>query len=64
MKDFCKTLRKHAERIIYWKKKKEIIPSTDKESKSYENQNIATYAKKGLLKIIKSKRSLPFYRKI
>ena len=37
MKEFCKTLRKHAERIIYWEKK-EMIPLTDKESKSYEKR--------------------------
>ena len=46
---FCKTLTKHAERIIYWEKK-EMVPSTDKENKSYENQKRCYICKKRLTK--------------
>ena len=49
---FCKTLKKHAERIIYWKKK-EMITLTDEEYKSYENKKHCYICKKKLLMIIK-----------
>ena len=37
MKVFCKNLKEHAKRIMY-RKKKEMIPLTDEENRSYENQ--------------------------
>ena len=39
MKKFCKALREHATKIINYEKK-EMIPLTDKENKSYEKQNV------------------------
>ena len=45
LKVFCKVLKEHAERIMYWGKK-EIIPLTDEQNRSYENQNAAIYEKK------------------
>ena len=52
IKMLCKDLEKDVERIIYWEKK-EMIPLTDKENKSHENQSVTMYAKKDLLKITK-----------
>ena len=37
MKAFCKILKEHIKRIMYRKKKK-MIPLTDEENRSYENQ--------------------------
>ena len=37
VKVFCKILKEHAERIMYWVKK-EMIPLTDEENRSNENQ--------------------------
>ena len=37
MKVFCNVLKKHIKRITHWKKK-EMIPLTDEENRSYENQ--------------------------
>ena len=45
MKEFCKTLKKHAKRIIYWEKL-EMIPLTKEENKSYENQKRCYICKK------------------
>ena len=44
MKVFCKILKKRVERIIYWKKK--MIPLTDEENRSYENQKLCHVCKK------------------
>ena len=41
MKRFCKDLKEHATNIInYEKKKKEMIPLTYEENKSYEKQKV------------------------
>ena len=45
MKVFCKILKKYVERIIHWKKKK-MIPLTDEENRSYENQKLYHVYKK------------------
>ena len=45
MKVFCKILKEHTERIIYWKKKV-MIPLTDVKNKSYENQKLCHVCKK------------------
>ena len=37
MKNFCKDLREHVTKIINYEKK-EMIPLTDKENKSYHKQ--------------------------
>ena len=36
MERFCKDLKEHATKIINYEKKKEMIPLTDEESKSYK----------------------------
>ena len=47
MKKFCKDLRKHVTRIInHEKKKKEMIPLTDKENKFYKKQKVCYICKK------------------
>ena len=46
MKTFCKDLREHAMKIIDYEKK-EIIPLTDEENKSYEKQKVCYMCKKG-----------------
>ena len=51
MERFCKDLRKHAMKIIYYEKK-EMIPLTDAENKSYEEQKFATYVKKNLMLLL------------
>ena len=61
MEVFCKILKERIERIIYWEKK-EMIPLTDEESRSYGNQNFCYVCKKRFKKDEKkSKRSLSFY---
>ena len=45
MERFCKDLRKHAMKIIYYEKK-EMIPLTDAENKSYEEQKVCYICKK------------------
>ena len=45
MKVFCKILKEHVERIIYWEKK-EMIPLTDEENRSYENQKLCHVCRK------------------
>ena len=50
MERFCKDLRERAMKIInYVKKKEEMIPLTDKENESCENQKFVTYAKKNVV---------------
>ena len=46
MEKFCKDLRDHAMKIINYEKK-EMIPLTDKENKSYEKQKVSYICKKG-----------------
>ena len=45
MEKFCKDLRDHAMKIINYKEK-EMIPLTDKETKSYEKQKVCYICKK------------------
>ena len=45
MERFCKDLREHARKIIDYEKK-EMIPLTDKENKSYEKQKVCYICKK------------------
>ena len=45
MERFCKVLKEHVTRIIK-DEKKEMIPLTDKENKSYEKQNVCYICKK------------------
>ena len=45
MERFCKDLRDHAMKIINYKEK-EMIPLTDKETKSYEKQKVCYICKK------------------
>ena len=52
---FCKALKKHAERIVYWGKK-EMIPLTDEENKSYENPKLCYIYKKRFTKYSKKVR--------
>ena len=56
MKMLCKDLKEHAKRIIYCKKKKEILSFTDEENESNENQKFCYICKKkkDLLIIIKN----------
>ena len=46
MERFCKDLKEHATKIIKYEKK-EIIPLTDKENKSYKNQKFCYIYEKG-----------------
>ena len=45
MERFCKDLIDHAMKITYYEEK-EMIPLTDKENKSYENQKVCYICKK------------------
>ena len=55
MENFCKTLKKHAERINYCEKK-EMIPLTDEENKFYENKKCYYICKKRFTKDNKKER--------
>ena len=46
MKMFCKDLKEQAMKIINYEKK-EVIPLTNKEKESYENQEICYVCEKG-----------------
>ena len=46
MKRFCKDLKEHATKIINYEKK-EMIPLTDEENKSYKKQKVCYICKKG-----------------
>ena len=73
MKIFCEDLKDQAMKIINYEKK-EMIPLTDEEKESYENQEICHICekefctdennKKKFKKNAKSQRSLSLYRKI
>ena len=45
MERFCKDLREHARKITYYGKK-ELIPLTDEENKSYKEQKVCYICKK------------------
>ena len=49
MKVFCKVLKEHDERKMYWEKK-EMIPLTDEENRSYENEKCSYICKKRFTK--------------
>ena len=49
LKDICKTLKTHAERTIYWNEK-DIIPLTNEQNKSYENQKRCRVCRKRFTK--------------
>ena len=51
VKKFCKDLKEQATKIINYEKK-EMIPLTYEESKSYKKQNLAIYAKLDLVLIM------------
>ena len=51
VKKFCKDLKEQATKIINYEKK-EMIPLTYEESKSYKKQNLAIYAKMDLVRIM------------
>ena len=53
MKIFCKDLKDQAMKVINYEKK-EMVPLTDKEKESYENQEICPICKKNLIMMIKS----------
>ena len=46
MERFCKDLKEHATKIINYEKK-EMIPLTDEENKSYKKQKVCYICKKG-----------------
>ena len=46
IKMLCKDLKEYAKRVIYCKKKKKMIFSTDKEIESYENEKFYYICKK------------------
>ena len=46
MEKFCKDFKKHATKIINYQKKKEMMPLTDKENKSYEKQKSLLHMQK------------------
>ena len=54
MGKFCKNLQEHTTKIINYEKK-EMIPLTYEESKSYEKQKIVTYAEKNLVLMMATK---------
>ena len=51
VKKFCKDLKEQATKIINYEKK-EMIPLTYEEGKSYKKQNLAIYAKMDLVRIM------------
>ena len=51
MENVCKDLREHAMRIVNYEKK-EMIPLSDEENKSYEKQNVYYILKKNLVLMI------------
>ena len=56
MKVFCNVLKEHVERIKYWEKKEmipEMIPLTEEENRSYENQKHVINGENCLRKMIK-----------
>ena len=54
MKIFCKDLKDQSMKVINYEKK-EMIPLTNEEKESYENQKYIIYVKKNLIMMIKSK---------
>ena len=54
MGKFCKNLKEHTTKIMNYEKK-EMIPLTYEESKSYEKQKFVTYAEKNLVLMMATK---------
>ena len=53
MRKFCKDLREHATKIINYEKKK-MIPLTKKKKYIIMNKKFVTYARKNLIRVIKT----------
>ena len=60
---FCKELREHAIKIIDYEKK-EMIPLTDKENKSYEKQKVCYICKKEFSTDENDKNAFKLYHKV
>ena len=63
MERFCKDVREHAMLIINYEKK-EVIPLTDKENKSYEKQKVYYICKKELSTDENKKTEFKLYHKV
>ena len=63
MEKFCKDLRDHAMKIINYKEK-EMIPLTDKETKSYEKQKVCYICKKEFSTDENDKNAFKLYHKV
>ena len=57
---FCKNLKELGMEMIYFKKKKEMIPLKSKEIKSYEIKKYAIYVKKSFVMIKKKEVNMIF----
>ena len=60
---FCKDLREHATEIIDYEKK-EMIPLTDEENKSYEKQKVCYISKKEFHTDKNDKNAFKLYHKV
>ena len=60
---FCRELREHAVKIIN-SEKKEMIPLTDEENKSYENQKVCYICKKELSTDENDENEFKLYQKV
>ena len=63
MERFCKDLEEHAAKIISYIKK-EVIPLTDEENKSYKKQKECYIFKKGFNTDENDKNSFKLYHKV
>ena len=61
--NFCKNLREHAVKIINYEKK-ELIPLTDEETNSYENQKVCHICKKDFGTDKNDKNAFKLYHKV
>ena len=61
---FCEDLREHAKGIVNYEKKKEMIPLTDKENKSYEKQKVCYICKKEFSTDENDKNAFKLYHKV
>ena len=63
MERFCRNLKEHATRIINYEKK-EMIPLTDKQDKSYEKQKVCYICKKEFSTDENDKNAFKLYHKV
>ena len=63
MESFCKDLREHAMKIINYEKK-EMIPLTDEENKSYKKQKVCYICKKEFSTDKNDKNVFKLYHKV